>query len=161
MGPAARSEGPKAEILATVRPLGPGRSWAGLGPVGSVAGDPDRHRDWLLCPSSVPAAAGRGLKPRAFPVHRPVPQLQVQDSVMGRHPFFLWQGVFRPAQASFSPFSQSDQILCRFRLVLQRKSGPWIALPAHRLYYGWMPHNASFGFLDLTPSILLLRQFWD
>jgi hypothetical protein len=27
--------------------------------------------------------------------------------------------------------------------------------------YGWMPHNASFGFLDLTPSILLLRQFWD
>jgi hypothetical protein len=28
-------------------------------------------------------------------------------------------------------------------------------------YYGWMPHNASFGFLDLTPSILLLRQFWD
>jgi hypothetical protein len=29
------------------------------------------------------------------------------------------------------------------------------------IYYGWMPHNASFGFLDLTPSILLLRQFWD
>jgi hypothetical protein len=27
--------------------------------------------------------------------------------------------------------------------------------------YGWMPYNASFGFLDLTPSILLLRQFWD
>jgi hypothetical protein len=27
--------------------------------------------------------------------------------------------------------------------------------------YGWMPHNAGFGFLDLTPSILLLRQFWD
>jgi hypothetical protein len=27
--------------------------------------------------------------------------------------------------------------------------------------YGWIPHNASFGFLDLTPSILLLRQFWD
>jgi hypothetical protein len=29
------------------------------------------------------------------------------------------------------------------------------------LDYGWMPHNAGFGFLDLTPSILLLRQFWD
>jgi hypothetical protein len=28
------------------------------GPLGSVAGDPDRHRGWLLCPSSVPAAAG-------------------------------------------------------------------------------------------------------
>jgi hypothetical protein len=27
--------------------------------------------------------------------------------------------------------------------------------------YGWMPHNAGFGFLDPTPSILLLRQFWD
>jgi hypothetical protein len=27
--------------------------------------------------------------------------------------------------------------------------------------YGWMPHNAGFGFMDLTPSILLLRQFWD
>jgi hypothetical protein len=26
---------------------------------------------------------------------------------------------------------------------------------------GWMPHNAGFGFLDLTPSILLLRQFCD
>jgi hypothetical protein len=33
------------------------------------------------------------------------------------------------------------------------KKGRWM--------YGWMPHNASFGFLDLTPSILLLRQFWD
>jgi hypothetical protein len=27
--------------------------------------------------------------------------------------------------------------------------------------YGWIPHNAGFGVLDLTPSILLLRQFWD
>jgi hypothetical protein len=27
--------------------------------------------------------------------------------------------------------------------------------------YRWIPHSASFGFLDLTPSILLLRQFWD
>jgi hypothetical protein len=71
--PAARSEGPEAEILATVRPLGPWvQGGAGMGWVcsggptwprgrlgGSVAGDPDRHRGWLLCPSSVPAAAGR------------------------------------------------------------------------------------------------------
>jgi hypothetical protein len=28
------------------------------GPLGLVAGDPDRHRGWLLCPSSAPAAAG-------------------------------------------------------------------------------------------------------
>jgi hypothetical protein len=62
-------------MLATVRPLGPVRSWVGLGahwvwsggsnlapgPLGSVAGDPDRHRGWLPCPPSVPAAAaGRG-----------------------------------------------------------------------------------------------------
>jgi hypothetical protein len=91
-GPAARSEGPEAAILAAVRSLGPVRSWVGLGvvrgvqlgptslapgPLGSVAGDPDRHRRWFLCPSSVPAAAGRGLRPRVFPAHRPAPQLQV------------------------------------------------------------------------------------
>jgi hypothetical protein len=40
-------------------------------PLGSVAGgDPGRHRGWLLCPSSVPAAAGRGLRPRVFSAHR-------------------------------------------------------------------------------------------
>jgi hypothetical protein len=32
------------------------------GPLGPVAGDPDRHRGWLLCPPSVPAAAGWGLR---------------------------------------------------------------------------------------------------
>jgi hypothetical protein len=48
------------------------------GPLGSVAGDPDRHRDWLVCPSSVPAAAGRGLRPRVFSAHGPGPQLQLQ-----------------------------------------------------------------------------------
>jgi hypothetical protein len=47
------------------------------GPLGSVAGDPDRHRGWLLCPSSVPAAAGRGLRPRVFSAPRPDPQFQV------------------------------------------------------------------------------------
>jgi hypothetical protein len=31
--------------------------------------------------------------------------------------------------------ARSDQTLCRFRLALQRKSGPRIALPVHRLYY--------------------------
>jgi hypothetical protein len=34
--PAARSEGPGGEILATVRPLGPVRSWVGLGVVRGV-----------------------------------------------------------------------------------------------------------------------------
>jgi hypothetical protein len=27
--------------------------------------------------------------------------------------------------------------------------------------YGWIPHNASFGFLDLTPSIVHSNWFWD
>jgi hypothetical protein len=49
-------------------------------PLGLVAGDPNRHRGWLLCPcpspSSVPAAAGRGMRPRVFSAHRPEPQLQ-------------------------------------------------------------------------------------
>jgi hypothetical protein len=48
------------------------------GPLGSVAGDPDRHQGWLFCPSSVPAAGGRGLRPRVFSAHRPWPQLQAQ-----------------------------------------------------------------------------------
>jgi hypothetical protein len=75
------------------------------GPLGSVAGDPVRHRGWLLCPSSVPAPAGRGLRPRVFSAHRPWPQLQVQDSVMRRRPIvgiayiqtghaFLLQAIF-------------------------------------------------------------------
>jgi hypothetical protein len=53
---------------------GMGWMWSGggnlaPGPLGSVAGDPDRHRGWLICPSSVPAAAGRGLRPRVLPAH--------------------------------------------------------------------------------------------
>jgi hypothetical protein len=75
------------------------------GPLGSVAGDPDRHRGWLIFPSSAPAAGGRGLRPRVSSAHRPWPQLQVQDSVMGRRPIvgiayiqtghaFLLQAIF-------------------------------------------------------------------
>jgi hypothetical protein len=30
-----------------------------------------------------------------------------------------------------------------------------------RQKYGWMPHNAGFGFLDLAPSILHSNWFWD
>jgi hypothetical protein len=56
------------------------------GPLGSVAGDLDRHRGGPLCPSSVPAAGGRGLRPRVPPARRPWPHLQAQDSVMGRRP---------------------------------------------------------------------------
>jgi hypothetical protein len=27
--------------------------------------------------------------------------------------------------------------------------------------YGWIPHNAGFGFLDLAPSKLHSNWFWD
>jgi hypothetical protein len=48
---------------------------------------------------------------------------------------------------------------CPHPLLLQNGAA---ALAARLLCcYGLMPHNASFGFLDLTPSLLLLRQFWD
>jgi hypothetical protein len=30
-----------------------------------------------------------------------------------------------------------------------------------KVAYGWIPHNASFGFLDLAPSILHSNWFWD
>jgi hypothetical protein len=56
------------------------------GPLGSVAGDPERHRGWLLCVPPVPAAGSRGLRPRVSLAQRPFPQLQAQDSVMGRWP---------------------------------------------------------------------------
>jgi hypothetical protein len=57
--------------------------------------------------------------------------------------------ISRPAQASFTcPFPQPGQVLCRFRPALQRKSGPRIALPAHRLYYlvNMWPRSTTRGF---------------
>jgi hypothetical protein len=69
------SEGPEAATLATVRPLGPVRSWVGLGVVRGVQLGPwplgarwvrwpvtstgDRHRGWLLHPSPVRTGAWR------------------------------------------------------------------------------------------------------
>jgi hypothetical protein len=46
------------------------------------------------------------LRPRVFPAHRPLPQLQVQPRHGALRPI-LWQSVFRPAKASFTcPFSR-------------------------------------------------------
>jgi hypothetical protein len=74
-----------------------GPTWPlGAGPLGSVAGGPDRHRGWLPCPSPVPAPpAGRGLRPRVFSAHRPLPQLQVHAPA-----WHLALRVFRPANPS-------------------------------------------------------------
>jgi hypothetical protein len=67
---------------------------------------------------------------------------------MGRRPH-CWHCVY-PDRQSFLHMSifQSDQILCQFRLALRRKSGPWIALPAHRLYYpvDMWPRSTTWGF---------------
>jgi hypothetical protein len=98
-GPEPRGQGPEAEILPHRPPgtlwvlqggAGLGGLWAGCGPRGPQLGPwvagfggrgrwPGRPRGWLLCPSSssVPAAAGRGLRPRVFSAHGPGPQLQV------------------------------------------------------------------------------------
>jgi hypothetical protein len=72
----------------------PVRSWAGLrcgpggqgsnlppGPLGSVAGGPDRRRGaWFLCPSPLdpgPGGWGKARASRVFPARRSGPQLQV------------------------------------------------------------------------------------
>jgi hypothetical protein len=51
--------------------------------------------------------------------------------------------------------------------------GKWISETIRNMYtseymmvqsaalYGWIPHNAGFGFLDLAPSILHSDWFWD
>jgi hypothetical protein len=64
-----------------------GRGSAGLGARRPVALTGTGTGAGLLCPPPVPAAAGgRGLRPRVSSAHRPWPQLQVQDPVMGRRP---------------------------------------------------------------------------
>jgi hypothetical protein len=167
-GPAARSMRHGAEISHhRAPPHGPAQGGAGLGwvwsggggnlapgPLGLVAGDPDRHWGWLICPSSVLAAAGRRLRPRVVSSHRPWPQLQVHalpGMCCNSHPLANHLQTGHAFLLHSRPFPQSGQILCRFRLALQRKSGPRIALPAHRLYYppsrymasvDHMPHGA-------------------
>jgi hypothetical protein len=83
-GAITRARGRGVGVLATVRPLGlglgPSRGELGpAGPLGSVDGGPDRHAQGagLICPLSVPAAGGRGLRPRVFSAHGPPPQLHV------------------------------------------------------------------------------------
>jgi hypothetical protein len=40
-------------------------------------------------------------------------------------------------------------------------SGVTFLNESHCYSYGWIPHNAGFGFLDLAPSILHSNWFWD
>jgi hypothetical protein len=81
-----------------------------------------------------------------FPAHVSCASAAAPSTWRYAHP---WQSVFRLLQTaaaiSFAglAFSQSDQVLCRFRLALQRKSGPRIALPAHQLCYPGGKHVAS------------------
>jgi hypothetical protein len=153
--------------LAAVRGSPPGSSdelgWAGCGP-GGPTWPLGRWVRWPATPTGtgagssgtpassvpVPGAAGRGLRPRVFLAHRPLPQLQVQDLVMGRRPIvgiaYIQTGKAFLLQAIFTP----GQILCagRFRLALWRKSGPRIVLPAHRMYCPvdiW-PRSTTRGF---------------
>jgi hypothetical protein len=58
----------------------------------------------------------------------------------------------------------SISFICQVNRELHQISMPSLAkgkqIPMPSCY-GGIPHNAGFDFLDLTPSILLLRQFWD
>jgi hypothetical protein len=69
----------------------------------------------------------------------------------------------RPAKAApfFKPVSQPDQVLCPFRLALQRESGPRIALPAHRLYYlvdTWPRSTTRGALLRRSPRCSVITQ---
>jgi hypothetical protein len=96
------------------------------------------------------AAGGRGLRPRVFPAHRPGAWAAAPSTCPGTgcvSPSFGKASSDRrrfPLHAHF----HSGQVLCRFRLALQRKSGPRIALPAHRLYYpvDMWPRSTTRGF---------------
>jgi hypothetical protein len=130
------------------------------GPLGSVAGDPDRHRGWLLCPSSVPAAAGRGLRPRVFSAHRPGPQLQVQDSVMGWQPIvgiayiqtgpaFLLQAIFT-TWPDLVPIQTDAPAQIR---AADRSSGTPAVLPSR--YMASVDHT---GLLRRSPRCSVITQ---
>jgi hypothetical protein len=104
------------------------------GPVGSVAGGP-RPPGGAAGSSAplLPRAGGRlrlpaGLRPRVSSTHsnRPGPQLQVQDSIMRPRPV-VGIAYIQIGPACFLHML-ARSLLCRFRLALQRKSGPWIAI---------------------------------
>jgi hypothetical protein len=38
---------------------------------------------------------------------------------------------------------------------------PGVSTSGLEITYRWIPHNASFGFLDLAPSIRHSNWFWD
>jgi hypothetical protein len=62
-----------------------------------------------------------------------------------------------PAMARPGPLRRCDPQISHkkiFRLSLHLGLSP-------AFFYGWIPHNAGFGFLDLAPSILHSNWFWD
>jgi hypothetical protein len=56
---------------------------------------------------------------------------------------------------------RDDHAIVTFALGRALRGRRRLGAQVYPAAYGWIPHNAGFGFLDLTPSILLLRQFWD
>jgi hypothetical protein len=96
-----------------------------LGPLSSVAGDPDRHRGWLLCPCPYRrrcrpgAEAARVLGPWALALAA-APSTGFGNGAVPH----CWHCVYPrplklPSHAHFH--NRSGQILCRFRLALRRK----------------------------------------
>jgi hypothetical protein len=137
--------------------------WAGCGPGGPIwplgrwvrrpVTPTGTGAAWLLCRPSHRRLPAGGLSPRVFSAHR----LFVAEALStgfgnGAAPH-CWHCVLaypdrqRPPSTA-KPFPQPGQILCRFRLALQRtSSGPRIALPAHRLHdpVGTWPRSTTRG----------------
>jgi hypothetical protein len=73
----------------------------------------------------------------------------------------------QPATATATPGSRQRRWQWQVRWPRWQCSGrcgaPRTAHRPARLIsgYGWIPHNAGFGFLDLAPSILHSNWFWD
>ena len=124
----------------------PGAPWA------SCPGrDTGRRQGLGLCSLSVSAGAHRGAAkrhPRAGAGWRYFPRLR-----LARGALRCW---------AFGYFGRRAGALEEMRpqKSAAKSAGLHLYQVLNKFAYGWMPHNAGFGFLDLTPSILLLRQFW-
>jgi hypothetical protein len=123
---------------------------------------------WPVTPTGTGAGSSasppyRRLRPRVFSAHGPGPQLQVHAPVwLGRYAPSFGRA---PSDRTSLPSSSHFHNLARScadppRLALQRKSGPWVALLAHRLYYpvDMWPRSATYFALAEAKRVNLIRN---
>ena len=80
------------------------------GPLGSVAGEPDRRQRQLLCLLPVQAAGAWQVRRCVCSAHRPSASTQVQDPAIGRRPVPEKR---IPANSDDDSFSSTESIDCR------------------------------------------------